>query len=429
MRLAIPAFGALAAEPLYVLADTAIVGHLGRHQLGGLGVAGTVLNAVFGIFNFLAYGTTAAVARRVGAGERRAAVEQGLAGLWLAVGLGLALMLAGLALAIPIIDAIGASDAVRSDALTYLRISLLGAPFVLVALAATGYLRGTQDTRTPLVIAVVANVVNLLLELVLVYPLHLGIAGSAWGTVVAQIGAAAWYLTIVGREARAEHASVRPHAPTIRRTAVVGAHLVVRTGSLLLAFLVSGSIAARLGNRTVPVAAHQIAWQLWFFLALSLDAIAIAAQAIVGRALGAGDEVAARAATRRMLLWGWWAGVAFGAAVIAARPWLAAIFTGDHAVRHATTTVLWVVGAMQPVAALVFVLDGILIGAGDSRYLAKAMAGTTAVFLPVAFAVLAFDGNLVALWLALYWFVLARLFGMGRRYRTAHWLVTGAALA
>ncbi len=426
LRLAIPAFGALAAEPLYVLADTAIVGHLGRHPLGGLGVAGTVLNAVFGIFNFLAYGTTAAVARRLGAGERKEAAEQGIAGLWLALGLGLALMVVGLALSGPITSAMGASRLVRPYALTYLRISMLGAPFVMLALGGTGYLRGSHNTRTPLVIALAANALNLVLELVLVYPLHLGIAGSAWGTVVAQVIAAGWYLAIVGRQARAARASVRPHAPTIRRTAVVGAHLVVRTGSLLLAFVVSGGIAARLGN--VPVAAHQVAWQIWFFLALCLDAIAIAGQAIVGRALGAGDEHGVRASTRRMLEWGWWAGVVFGAIVIATRPWLAAIFTSDHAVQHATGVVLWAVAAMQPVAALVFVLDGILIGAGDSRYLALAMAAATAVFLPCAMAVLLGHGTLLELWGALYVFVLARLYGMWRRYRGAAWLVTGAAL-
>lgn len=426
LRLALPAFGALAAEPLYVLVDTAIVGHLGRGPLGGLGVAGAVLNAVFGVCNFLAYGTTAAVARRVGAGEDRAGAEQGVAGLWLAIGLGLALTILGLLLAGPIVRAMGAPGSVGPYALSYLRISLLGAPFVLLALAGTGYLRGTLDTRTPLVIAIVANVVNLLLELVFVYALDLGIAGSAWGTVVAQAGAAVAYLTIVGRGVRRSHASIRPHGATIRRAALVGAQLVVRTGSLLVAFLVSGSIAARLG--TVPVASHQVAWQLWFFLALSLDAIAIAGQAIVGRSLGAGDSASARASTRRMLEWGWWAGVVFAAAVIALRPWLAALFTTDAAVRHQVGVVLWAVALMQPMAALVFVLDGVLIGAGDTRYLAGAMAAATAVFLPFAFAVLAFGGNLLALWLALYVFVGARLVGMWRRYRSDAWLRTGAAL-
>jgi putative MATE family efflux protein len=426
LRLAIPTFGALAAEPLYVLADTAIVGHLGRHPLGGLGVAGTVLNAVFGIFNFLAYGTTAAVARRIGANDRRAGAEQGIAGLWLAVGLGVLLMVLGVVLAGPITTAMGASHAVRPYALTYLRISLLGAPFVLLALAGTGYLRGTQDTRTPFVIALAANVLNLVLELILVYLLHLGIAGSAWGTVVAQIAAALCYLVIVGRDVRRSHASVAPHAPTIRRTAVVGGHLVIRTGSLLLAFLVSGAIAARIGN--VQVAAHQVAWQIWYFLALCLDAIAIAGQAIVGRALGAGDERATRDSTRRMLQWGWWAGVTFAVVVIVVRPWLAALFTDDHAVQHTTSVVLWAVALMQPVAALVFVLDGILIGAGDSRYLALAMAAATAVFLPCAAAVLVFHLGLLALWGALWVFVLARLYGMLRRYRTSAWLVTGASV-
>src|SRR4051812_8339784 len=243
LRLAIPAFGALAAEPLYVLADTAIVGHLGTRPLGGLGVAGAVLSVAFGIFNFLAYGTTATVARRIGAGDQKAAAEHGVAGVWLALGLGVVLAAVGLALSGPIVSAMGASARVAPYARTYLRISLLGAPFVLAALAGTGYLRGLQDTRTPLVIALAANALNLTLEVVLVYGIHLGIAGSAWGTVIAQIAAAGAYLAIVHRNVRRSHASIRPDAVQLRAAGTVGASLTVRTGSLLLAFTAATSIA------------------------------------------------------------------------------------------------------------------------------------------------------------------------------------------
>ena len=210
LRLAVPAFGALVAEPLYVLADTAIVGHLGTHQLGGLGVAGAVLTATFGVFNFLAYGTTAIVARHLGAGDERSAAEHGVAGMWLALALGIGLTVLGLIASNVVVHAMGASSHVAPYALTYLRISLLGAPFVLLALAGTGYLRGLQDTRTPLYIALAANTFNLALEVVLVYGIHLGVAGSAWGTVVAQIGAAAAYLVIVRHNLRRAHASARP---------------------------------------------------------------------------------------------------------------------------------------------------------------------------------------------------------------------------
>jgi putative MATE family efflux protein len=425
LRLALPAFGALAAEPLYVLADTAIVGHLGRDPLAGLAVAGALLSVVFGIFNFLAYATTAAVARRIGAGDRKKAAEQGIDGLWLALGLGIAMTALGLAVAPAVVSAMGASHRIRPDALTYLRISLLGSPAVLIALAGTGYLRGCQDTRTPLAIEVAANVGNLGLELLLVFGLHLGIAGSAWGTVIAQVGAALAYLAIVKRAAHAEHASLRPDRVGIRAAAVVGSHLVVRTGSLLVAFTVSTAVATRIGD--APVAAHEVAFEIWNFLALSLDAIAIAGQAIVGQSLGAGDTVGARASARRMIEWGVLAGIVLGALVALTSPLLAAAFTHDHSVRNATLPILLVVAIMQPMNGVVFVLDGVLIGAGETAYLALAMLAATCVFVPAAILVHTLGGGLVALWGALTLFMVARLVGMGARYLGDHWLVIGAA--
>ena len=424
LRLAIPAFGALAAEPLYVLADTAIVGHLGTRPLAGLGVAGAVLSVAFGIFNFLAYGTTATVARRIGAGDPKGAAEHGVAGIWLALGLGLTLAAVGLALSGPIVSAMGASAHVAPFARTYLRISLIGAPFVLVALAGTGYLRGLQDTRTPLWIALAANTLNLVLEIVLVYGIHLGIAGSAWGTVIAQVTAALAYLAIVRHNVRRSSASARPDKSQLREAGKIGAYLTVRTGSLLLAFTAATAIASRIGD--AQVAAHQVAFQLWLLLALCLDAIAIAGQAIVGRALGANDPERTRAASRRMLQWGVLVGAALGLLILVLDPVLAVVSTRDAAVRHELRTVLVAVAIMQPLGGAVFVLDGILIGAGDVRYLALAMAGATLCFIPCALAVLATNSGLVALWGSLFVFMFARLYGMGRRFRGNQWLVTGA---
>jgi putative MATE family efflux protein len=424
VRLAVPAFGALIAEPLYLLADTAIVGNLGVRPLGGLAVAGIVLTAVFGIFNFLAYSTTGAVARQLGAGNRRAAAEQGTDGIWLALGLGIALALGGLLLAPAVVDVMGASASVRPYALTYLRISLLGAPFMLVALAGAGYLRGMQDTKTTLVIAVAANTFNLALELLFVYGLDGGIAGSAWGTVAAQLSAAVAFVVIVERSARRAGASLRPRAAGVKATAVVGSHLVVRTGSLLAALLLTTAVAARISD--VAVAAHQIAFQIWTFLALALDAIAIAGQALVGRFLGAGDDHGARDASRRMLEWGILAGLVFGLLTAVLRPVLVPIFTNDPAVSALAEQVLWFVAALQPVAGAVFVLDGILIGAGDSRYLAAAMAVATLVYVPIVLGVAALDGGLLALWAGFSLWVVARLVGMGARFATGRWAVTGA---
>jgi putative MATE family efflux protein len=424
-RLAVPALGALAAEPLYLLADTAIVGHLGTRPLAGLAVAGSVLTAAFTVFNFLAYSTTAGVARQLGAGHRRDAAESGADGCWLAVGLGLVLTTLGLALAPAIADLMGASHNVAPYAVSYLRISILGAPALLLALAGAGYLRGMQDTRTTLVIAVAANTANLLVELLFVYGLDLGIEGSAWGTVLAQYGAALAYLAIVGRAIRREGASVRPRAAGIRANATVGSRLVVRTASLIVALLTATAIASRISDDAV--AAHQICMQVLLFLALSLDALAIAGQAMIGRFLGASSVHDARAVGRRLIELGIGVGALFGLTVIAARPGLAGLFTTDPGVRHLTLEVLWIVAALQPLAAVVFVLDGVLIGAGDAGYLALAMlVATIGVYLPAALLVAALDGGLVWLWGALSLWMLARFVGMVARFRTTRWEVAGA---
>ncbi len=428
LRLAVPALGALAAEPLYILADTAIVGHLGTHPLSGLAVAGSVLTSAFTVFNFLAYATTGAVARHVGARDRRAAVEQGIEGLWLAVAIGAALFVLGLLFAPLVIDAMGASRVVHPYAVTYLRISIAGAPAMLVTYAATGFLRGWQDTRTTLFVAVGQNVLNLVLELLLVYVAHLGIAGSAWGTVLAQYTAAAVYLVVITNLAGREDASARPRLAGMRAGARIGGRLMVRTASLLVAFLVTTAIASRLGD--VEVAAHQIAFQIWLFLALSLDALAIAAQAMVGKFLGASDAEQARLAAARMLQWGVVTGAVFAVALAAARPWLPAIFTGDRHVRTLALQTLWVVAAMQPLNGAVFVLDGILIGAGDVGYLAVAMAVSTFLFfLPAAMTVLAVHGTLLELWGALCVLMVARLATMWWRFRAPAWQVVGATRA
>jgi putative MATE family efflux protein len=428
LRLAVPALGALAAEPLYILADTAIVGHLGTRPLSGLAIAGSVLTSAFTVFNFLAYATTGAVARHIGARNRRAAVEQGIEGLWLAAAIGTGLLVLGLVAAPAVIDGMGASRGVHPYAVTYLRVSIVGAPAMLVTFAATGFLRGWQDTRTTLFVAVGQNLLNVALELLLVYVAHLGIAGSAWGTVLAQYTAAGAYLIVIVRLARGERASPRPRLEGVRASARIGGRLVVRTGSLLVAFVVTTAIASRLGD--TQVAAHQIAFQIWLFLALSLDALAIAAQAMVGRFLGASDADQARAAARRMIEWGVMTGVVFMVALQVVRPWLPSIFSGDQRVRTLTLQVLWVVAAMQPLNGAVFVLDGILIGAGDVGYLAGAMALSTFVcFVPAAVAVGAGHGTLLQLWGALCILMVARFVTMWSRFRSPSWQVVGALRA
>ncbi|WP_183094404.1 MATE family efflux transporter [Nocardioides stalactiti] len=439
-RLAVPAFLALVAEPLFLLGDAAVVGHLGTTELAGLGIAGVVLQTLVGLCVFLAYGTTAGVARQVGAGRRDAALAQGVDGLWLAVAIGVPTTVVGIVLTEPLVAVLGPGPAVAEQAETYLRIALLGVTPLLLMLAATGVLRGLQDTRTPLVVAVVGNVVNLVLNVVLVYGVgpvpRLDIAGSALGSVLAQVGCAAALVVVVVRAARREGSSLRPDLPGIRTAARAGVPLLVRTLTLRASLLVTtyavvlSAGAAR--DDAVPIATHQLAMTLWGFLAFVLDAIAIAAQALTGRHLGAGDTAAARAVTRRMVAWGVASGVLTGLALAAASPVLGVVFTSDDAVRDALVPVLLVAALGQPVAGVVFVLDGVLIGAGDGRYLAWAGLAVLGGYAPLVLgaAVVTDDwvgGGLPWLWVVfILVFMGGRFLTLTRRAAGDGWLVTGA---
>jgi MATE family, multidrug efflux pump len=423
-RLAVPAFAALVSEPLFLLADAAIVGHLGTDQLAALGIAGTVVATLTGIFVFLAYGTTSVVARNLGAGELRAALTVGVDGLWLAALIGAVTAVVGVATADPIVSAFGPTAAVHDFAITYLRIAVLGIPSLLLLLASTGVVRGLQDTRTPLVVAVAANLLNIALNVFLVYGLRWGIAGSAIGTLIAQSLGSLALLGVVVVAARRVAAPLVPHRRGVLAAWRAGVPLLVRTltlrGALLLATFVAASIT------TVALAAHQVAFTVWTLLALALDAIAIAGQAITGRLLGAGDVAGTRAATRRMLVWGVASGTVLGLLVLAIGPLVVPLFTPDPQVQALLSRVLVVVAVQQPVAGVVFVLDGVLIGAGDGRYLAWAGVITLLAFVPLALAVLWFGGGLVALWWAFTGFMLARLATLVWRERTDTWLVVGA---
>ena len=422
-RLAVPALGALIAEPVFQLADSAIVGHLGPAQLAGLGAAGAALATLVNVCIFLAYGTTAAVARRMGAGDLPGAIRQGIDGMWVAVLLGAVLAAVGAPLARPIVGAFGASPAATGYAVTYLRVSAPGIPAMLLVLAGTGILRGLQDTRVPLAVAGAGAVLNIAANYLLVYPAGLGIAGSALGTVITQAGMAVTYGWVAVRAARRHRAHLRPDWAGIRASAGASAALLVRTAALRVYLLVAVWIAARSG--TAALAAHTVATNLWNTLTLALDALAIAAQAIVGSRLGAADAASARAATRRMCWWGGLIGLALGVMVAAARPLYVPLFTPDHAVRVLLAQVLLLVAVYQPVSGVVFVLDGVLIGAGDNRFLAAASIATTAVFLGCAAADRAAGGGLTGLWLAIGAFMLARLAVLSARARTTAWTVTG----
>ncbi|TDU89979.1 putative MATE family efflux protein [Kribbella voronezhensis] len=424
LRLAVPAFFALVSEPLMLLADSAIVGHLGTPQLAALGVAGTILQTLVGICVFLAYGTTSAVARRIGAGDHKGALAQGIDGLWLALLLGVVLAVAGLLFAPLAIAGFHPSPDVADYAVTYLRISCLGIPSMLLLLAATGVLRGLQDTKTPMVVAVSANLANIALNFLLVYGLDLNIAGSALGTAIAQTAAGAALVVVVVRGARRDGAKLRPDRPGILASAHAGVPLVVRTLTLRVAIVLTTFVATSLG--TTSVAAHQVAFTLWSFLALALDAIAIAAQALTGRSLGAGDVVGTRAITRRMMWWGLASGVVGGLALWGLRDLYVPLFTKDPEVRHTLAAILLVAAIWQPVNGVVFVLDGVLIGAGDGPYLAVAGIIALLLFAPLALSVQWFDRGIVALWWAFGGYMLLRFLTLTLRERRDGWLVTGA---
>lgn len=463
LRLAVPAFLTLIVEPLFIVADTAIVGHLGTEPLAGLGVASVVLLTAAGIFVFLAYGTTAIVSRQMGAGSRQGALSAGLDGTWLAIALGL---LTGALIALfarPLCDLFGASPEAIDQAVIYLRISAAGLPGMLVILATTGVLRGLQDTKTPLIASVVGFTSNIVLNVALVYGLGWGIAGSAIGTVIAQTGMAIALVAVLIRYAVRAHLRLHPHPGRVLRAARHGIPLLVRTLALRAVLLTTTWVAADLGDG--PLAAHQVAMALWSVLVFALDAIAIAAQALTGKALGAGDVVGARAATSLMIRWGVWLGVGLGALLLLVHRVLPALFTSDPAVQQALAAALVIVAVGQPVSGFVFVIDGVLIGADDSRWLAKAMVATYALYLPLALGVhllapqlltggsefgwwattggsggpggyaesLAWlvrpgpDRALVVLWLAFTGFMVIRGLLLWRRVRSDVWLVTGAS--
>jgi putative MATE family efflux protein len=422
-RLAVPALGALAAEPLYLLVDTAIVGHLGRSQLAALGIAATILGGVFAIFNFLQYGTTAQVARAGGAGEEDTARRLGAQAVWLSLGFGIGVAALVAALAEPLVSLMGGEGETAEYAVTYLRIAAIGLPAAFLALGGQGYLRGISDLRTPLLVLVAGNVVNVVLEVLFVYGFDWGIEGSAWGTAIAQLLMGAAFVVVILRGLTRREA--RPELALARRVLSLGKWIFIRTTALMASFVLAGAVATRFGDASIG--AHQVAFQLWVFLALVLDSIAIAGQIIVGRELGSGDSDRAYAASERMI----WLSVALGGvfalAMLALGGVLPHAFTGDDSVLE-EAALLWPLFAlMQPLNGAVFALDGILIGAGDGPFLAGSMAAAFLICAAILLAALAGDWGIRGVWAALVVLILVRLTLMTARFRRGRWLVTGWA--
>ncbi len=425
LRLAVPALGALVAEPMFLIVDAALVGHLGVVPLAGLGIASAVLQTIVGLMVFLAYSTTPAVARRFGAGDHASAVRAGIDGLWLALGLGALLAVAGSVLTVPLVALFGAPADVAEQAVIYLQLSMWGLPAMLIVFAATGLLRGMQDTVTPLWIAGLGFTANALLNWLFIYGFGWGIAGSAAGTVAAQWGMVGAYAYVVGRLARRHAASVLPQRDGVRGSARSGGWLFLRTVSLRLALLATVGVATGLG--TEELAGWQVAFTIFSTAAFALDALAIAAQALIGRGLGAGDEAFVRKVLARTVAWGVWFGVLVGVLIAAASGVIGLVFTGDARLAALIQPALLVLAIAQPLCGAVFVLDGVLMGAGDARYLAVAGGLNLVPYAPALLlvALLAPPGAAGLAWLAVSFFgvyMLARLATLGWRVRRPHWL-------
>ncbi|WP_300342547.1 MATE family efflux transporter [Nesterenkonia sp.] len=430
LALALPALGALVAEPLFLMADTAIIGWLGVSELAGAALGVTVMHTVVGLMIFLAYSTTPAVARYVGAGRRAHALAAGRDGLWLAIILGVVLACAGAAGGEALLRAMGSAGDIHPHAMSYLLWSLPGLPAMLLVFAAVGVLRGFQDTKTPLVVAVAGFGGNAVLNLLLVHPAGLGVAGAAIGTSIAQWGMALVYLWMLIPRMRAAGVPLGPEPAALRRAAGVGSWMMLRTVTLRAAIVATVLVATDLGPETL--AAHQVAFTFFSTLAFVLDALAIAAQALIGRELGASREEQARRMVRVMIGWSVGFGAVVGVLTAAAAPWAPSLFTPDSSVAGAITVALFVLAAAQPLAGYVFVLDGVLMGAGDVRYLALAGVVNLAIYLPALWWVhSAASGAGGAATIGWLWFAFAGVFmgaralTLGVRTASGRWMVLG----
>ncbi|GAA1617898.1 MATE family efflux transporter [Leucobacter chromiireducens] len=427
-HLAIPALGALVAEPLFLLVDSALVGHLGMAPLAGLAVAGAILQTAVGLMVFLAYSTTPLVARRRGAGDLRGAVQAGVDGLWLALGIGIVVGIAIWLLSGPLIAAFGVAPDTAEQARIYLTVSCLGIPAMLVVFAASGLLRGLQDTRTPLAVATIGFAINAILNVWFILGLGFGIAGSAWGTIIAQWGMVAVYLIVIARHARRAGAGFLPHRDGLGHAGRSGGWLFIRTLGLRAALL--STVFAATSHGTAATAGYQVVFTIFSTAAFALDALAIAAQALIGDALGASDARRARLITRRSVFWGIACGAVIGGLLAATSPVLGRVFTGEAAVLEILPPALLVLGISLPLGGLVFVLDGVLMGAGDARYLAWTSMVNLAVYLPILWLLtrLAPSGApaLVALTAGFtIVFMLARAVTLGLRARSERWVRLG----
>ena len=421
LALALPALGVLAAEPLYVLVDTAVVGHLGAVPLAGLALGGTMLSVLTSQLTFLSYGTTARASRLYGANRRAEAVAEGGQATWLAIAVGLFVFVFGELFAHDLAWLLAGRAPIADAAAEWLRIALLGAPAILITLAGNGWMRGVQDTVRPLHYVLVANIASGIACPILVYPVGLGLAGSAIANVLAQSIAALLFLVALRRE----RAMVRPSLAVMRAQMVLGRDLILRSASFQICFLSAAAVAAR--NSAAAAGAHQIVYELWSFLSLILDSLAIAAQALIGAALGGERTDDAQRVAWRITGYSLLLGIGLGAIFAVSYPVLPQVFTDDAAVLAQIPYAWWLFVVQQPIAGIVFALDGVLLGAGDTAFLRTSTLGAALLgFLPLIWLSYLFGWGLFGIWTGLSVFLLVRLVATVWRTRSGAWAVGGA---
>ncbi len=427
LGIAVPTLGVLVAEPLYLLFDIAVVGRLGALALAGLAVGGVILGTVSTQLTFLSYGTTARAARRNGAGDRAGAVEEGVQASWVGLGIGIVILAVIQLFAGPLCSVLAGGGEIADEALTWVRIALFGVPLILLSMAGNGWMRGVQDVRRPLLYVVAGLALSAVLCPILVYGLlgapRMELAGSAVANLVGQSVSGALF----GYALLRERVSLRPRPSVMRAQLVLGRDLIVRSLSFQVCFVSAAAVAARFG--AASVAAHQLVLQLWNFLALTLDSLAIAAQTLVGAALGAGNARGAKGIARRVTTWSGIFGLVLAGIFAAGAGVLPLLFTDDAAVLDRTHVIWWFFVAMIPVAGVVFGLDGVLLGAGDAAFLRTAtLAAALGGFLPLIWLSLVFDWGVAGIWTGLVVFMLARLLAVVARARSGRWAKVGAEL-
>ena len=421
ISLALPALVVLAAEPLYVLVDTAVVGHLGALPLASMAIGGTVLAQVSGQLNFLAYGTTARAARKYGAGDRVGAVREGANASVLALAIGALLIVVVELLAEPIGKVIaGSGSPALAGAVDWMRIAILGAPGILLALAGNGWMRGIQRTREPTMYVIAGFGLCVVLLPIMVYGFGWGLLGSAIANVIAQWvtgGLFLWALLREGVGLRADRAIMLGQLRT-------GRDLFIRTLALQGSFIFAAALCSRLGPEVIG--AHQIGLQLFMLTALALDSVAVAAQSLVGESLGRGDPASARRTAALCTQVGLGAGVVFAIVLIVLRPWAPRLFTSDAGVLSEAATMWWWLAGMQVVAGVLFALDGVLMGANDVAVLRTiTIIAHAAVYVPLAWLAYTSGWGIGGVWFGLTMSLVARLILGWWRVRGDRWMVAG----